>query len=98
MGCKGEGKAGDEERDDGDQNEGEGGLLGVTDGTHPDSDPEGCGDELRLGTRGDILHSSCQWFHTYAAPAAFLSNKIHTVMHIPPVVSLINLYTADHDK
>lgn len=48
MGCKGEGKAGDEELDDGDQNEGEGGLLGVTDGTHPYSDPEGCGDELRF--------------------------------------------------
>lgn len=45
-GCKREGDAGDEEQDDGDQSEGEGDRLGVTDGTHPDPDPEGCGDEL----------------------------------------------------
>lgn len=66
-GCKWEGKAGDEERDEEDQNKGgRGGLLGVTDGTHPD--PEGRGDEL--------------WDSSELGQAGIFAQQLSVVQHL----------------
>lgn len=97
-GCKWEGKAGDEERDEGDQNEGgEGGCSGWQMALTQIQRGVVMNCEIPLSwDKQGYLHSSCQWFNTYAAPASFLSNQIHALIHIPRVVSSIGLNTAHH--
>lgn len=79
-------KAREEERDEGDQNE-SGGERGSVWGDRWHS-PRSWGvwwwtvRFLWVGTSRDILHSSCQWLNTYAAPISFLPNYSHTLIHV----------------
>lgn len=75
-------------------------VLGVTDGTHPDPDPEGRGNELwdssELGQAGIFAQQLSVVQHLRSSRLLPIRPNPHPSAHIPRVLSLIGLNAVDH--